>query len=177
MDRYKLGIMGTNDFDMNVNYHISILKSPIPFKFGVNITGNVDDLKFGLGKAKLKENEVARTTAITDSTRLNLYRQMGEVFRRGAEAALRNSDMSMYNEAQKRNLRKKQGNLTDEKLTHTDSQNLIREGVIALPDSVPTVQPTEMQNADNTDKGEKKENEKPKRQKASMRRQEAVKPE
>lgn len=177
MDRYKLGIMGTNDFDMNVNYHISILKSPIPFKFGVNITGNVDDLKFGLGKAKLKENEVARTTAITDSTRLNLYRQMGEVFRRGAEAALRNSDMSMYNEAQKRNLRKKQGNLTDEKLTHTDSLNLIREGVIALPDSVPTVQPTEMQNADNTDKGEKKENEKPKRQKASMRRQEAVKPE
>lgn len=175
MDRYKLGIMGTNDFDMNVNYHISILKSPIPFKFGVNITGNVDDLKFKLGKAKLKENEVARTTAITDSTRLNLYRQMGEVFRRGAEAALRNSDMSMYDEKQKRNLRRKQGNLEDEKLTHTDSLNLIQEGVIALPDSVPaTVQPENMQTAEPK---EKKENEKPRRQRASMRKQEAIKPE
>ena len=33
MDRYKVGVMGSNDLDLNLNYHVSVLKSPIPFKF------------------------------------------------------------------------------------------------------------------------------------------------
>lgn len=32
-DRYKLGVMGYNDFAMNYDYHIAVLKSPLPFKF------------------------------------------------------------------------------------------------------------------------------------------------
>ena len=32
LDRYKLGVMGSNDLAMNFNYHIAVLKSPLPFK-------------------------------------------------------------------------------------------------------------------------------------------------
>ncbi|MBS7411229.1 MAG: hypothetical protein KIG59_09765, partial [Muribaculaceae bacterium] len=71
MDRYRLGMSGYNDFDMNYNYHVSILKSPLPFKFGINISGNADDMKIRLGKAKIKENEVARTSLVNDTTKVN----------------------------------------------------------------------------------------------------------
>ena len=102
MDRYKFGLTGHNDFNMNYKYHVSILKSPAPFKFGVNISGNMDDMKIRLGKAKLKEKEVARTTLITDSSKVNLFRQMNQMFRKGAEAALRSSDIGLYNEQEKK---------------------------------------------------------------------------
>lgn len=91
MDRYKLAVVGWNDFDTNYKYHISVLDSPLPFKFGINLSGNIlrDNMKFRLGKAKLKENEVAQTSSITETTKKNLFRQMDEIFRRGAEAGLR----------------------------------------------------------------------------------------
>ena len=59
IDRYRLGVMGTNDMAMNLKYHIAVLKSPLPFKFGINISGNVDDMKIRLGKAKFNEKEHA----------------------------------------------------------------------------------------------------------------------
>ncbi|MCD7712919.1 MAG: AsmA-like C-terminal region-containing protein, partial [Firmicutes bacterium] len=54
MDRYRAAVGGTQGLDMNFDYHISILKSPIPFKLGLNISGNLDDMKFRLSKAKYK---------------------------------------------------------------------------------------------------------------------------
>lgn len=71
MDRYKLAVVGWNDFDTNYKYHISVLDSPLPFKFGINLSGNIlrDNMKFRLGKAKLKENEVAQTSSITETTK------------------------------------------------------------------------------------------------------------
>ena len=56
MDRYKLGVLGYNDLALNINYHVSVLESPIPFKFGINVKGNPDKLKVRLGRAKFKEN-------------------------------------------------------------------------------------------------------------------------
>lgn len=41
---------------MNFKYHISILKSPLPFKAGVNISGNLDKMKIRVGKAKYKDD-------------------------------------------------------------------------------------------------------------------------
>ena len=34
IDRYKAAVGGTQGLDMNFNYHISVLKSPLPFKAG-----------------------------------------------------------------------------------------------------------------------------------------------
>lgn len=86
-DRYRLGVMGHNDMDMNLDYHISILKSPIPFKFGVNVKGNVDKMKIRLGRARFRENMAAETSALADTVRLNLAREINNVFKRGANAA------------------------------------------------------------------------------------------
>lgn len=87
IDRYKLGVMGSNDLDMNFNYHVSVLKSPIPFKFGINISGNPDKYKIRLGGAKIKENAVVERLAINSDTRINLVNQLENVFRRGANAS------------------------------------------------------------------------------------------
>lgn len=87
IDRYKLGVMGTNDLDMNFSYHVSVLKSPIPFKFGINISGNLDKYKIKLGGAKIKENTTVERVAINSETRINLINQLENVFRRGANSS------------------------------------------------------------------------------------------
>lgn len=86
-DRYRLGVMGHNDMNMNLNYHISVLKSPIPFKFGINVKGTLEKMKIRLGGAKYKEGMAAQSVAIGDTVRLNLAREMMQVFRRGARKA------------------------------------------------------------------------------------------
>ncbi len=54
VDRYKVAIGGQHKLDMTYDYHISILKSPMPFKAGIDITGTDDDLDFKITKAKYK---------------------------------------------------------------------------------------------------------------------------
>lgn len=83
LDRYKLGVMGSNDLAMNLNYHIAVLKSPLPFKFGINISGSPDNMKIRLGKAKFNEKNMARTVSIADTTRINLVQEIRNVFSRG----------------------------------------------------------------------------------------------
>ena len=87
IDRYKLGVMGYNDLDFNLNYHISVLKSPIPFKFGINIKGAPGDMKIRLGGAKFKENMVAQRDSIAVKTRISLLSEINGAFRRGLRAA------------------------------------------------------------------------------------------
>lgn len=87
IDRYKLGILGYNTLDFNLDYHISVLKSPIPFKFGIFLRGTPEKMKVSFGGAKFKEDMVARTDSITHKARINLYDQMHGAFRRGVKAA------------------------------------------------------------------------------------------
>ncbi len=87
MDRYRLGVMGHNDLAMNLNYHVSVLKSPIPFKFGINIKGTPDKMKIRLGGAKFKERMAVERQAIADTTRINLVEQIDRVFRTGISKA------------------------------------------------------------------------------------------
>jgi len=87
IDRYRLGVMGSNDLAMNLNYHVSVLKSPVPFKFGINIKGTPDKMKIRLGGAKFKENMVVERQEIADNTRVNIVEQIDNVFRRGISKA------------------------------------------------------------------------------------------
>lgn len=86
-DRYRIGVMGNNDMNLNLNYHVSILKSPVPFKFGINIKGSADKMKIRLGRARFKENMAAETVKLSDTIRVNLAREIRDVFARGAKAA------------------------------------------------------------------------------------------
>lgn len=85
IDRYRLGVMGSNDLDMNLNYHVSVIKSPLPWKFGINIKGTPDNMKIRLGGAKVKENGegYVEQLAIADTTRINLVSQLESLFNRG----------------------------------------------------------------------------------------------
>lgn len=89
IDRYRLGVMGSNDLEMNLNYHVSVLKSPLPWKFGINISGTPDNMKIRLGGAKVKENGegAIEQMAIAETTRINLIGQLESLFNRGVGAS------------------------------------------------------------------------------------------
>lgn len=82
IDRYKAAVGGTQGLDMNFNYHISVLKSPLPFKAGVNITGNLDKMKIRIGKAKYKDAVTPVEIRKVDSTRVNMGQEIIHSFER-----------------------------------------------------------------------------------------------
>jgi len=55
MDKYKAVIAGRHNLDLSFDYHISVVDSPLPFKFGINIKGTMDDMKYGLAKCRYAE--------------------------------------------------------------------------------------------------------------------------
>ncbi len=62
IDRYSTIIGGTQTIDpvsfgVDYEYHISVIKSPLPFKAGVDVWGNLEDFKFKVSKAKLKKTD------------------------------------------------------------------------------------------------------------------------
>ena len=59
-----------------------ILKSPIPFKLGLNIRGNLDKMKFGLGRAKYKNAVTPVEIRKVDSTIVNMGQQIVTDFRK-----------------------------------------------------------------------------------------------
>jgi hypothetical protein len=55
LDRYQAAVGGTQYLNLDFDYHITVLKSPIPFKFGLNLKGNPDRMKIRLAKALYKD--------------------------------------------------------------------------------------------------------------------------
>jgi hypothetical protein len=88
IDRYRTAISGIHKLDMTFNYHISVLKSPVPFRFGINLTGNLDNMnkmKFGIGKAKYKDTNLPSYITLIDTTRLNLRTQIDNFLQHGID--------------------------------------------------------------------------------------------
>ncbi len=78
VDRYVAGVGGTQNLDMSFDYHISVLKSPIPFKLGLNITGTPEKMKFRLARAKYKDLFSPAKEKSLANTQINLRKQMEE---------------------------------------------------------------------------------------------------
>ncbi len=78
VDRYRAIIGGTQTIDslynINFNYNISIMKSPLPFKAGVDVFGNLDEFDFKITKAKLKKTDFEQQAQNIDSIR-NIIRK------------------------------------------------------------------------------------------------------
>ena len=129
IDRYKLGIFGNHDMAMNFKYHVSVLKSIIPFKFGINISGNPNKMKVRLGRAKYKNNMAAERIAIATNTRINLLEQIEGVFRYGVN---RSSRLKLLDSGEKN----EQIN-DDETLSHAYSLLYMQEGLIPKPPQSP----------------------------------------
>lgn len=138
IDRYRLGVAGYNDLALNFNYHISVLKSPLPFKFGVTVSGTPEKYKVRLGGAKFKEGLAAERLGMVDTARVNLINQIENVFRRGVQNS-RFAHININQPVSRRQLEE-----PDPVLSASDSLALIREGLIPgiMNDSVPAPQPT-----------------------------------
>ena len=142
--------MGNNDFDMNFNYHIGVLKSPIPFKFGVNVSGTPDKMKIRLGGCKFKKGMEAQKVNIVDTTRVNLLNQIRDVFQRGVNnGRLRALPLSSRPE-------KMDATPEADTLSAADSAAFIREGLIEIPPQDATRTNSKNMNSDNDTKGNKR---------------------
>ncbi|MDE6077452.1 MAG: AsmA-like C-terminal region-containing protein, partial [Muribaculaceae bacterium] len=122
IDRYRLGIYGYNDLSMNFDYHISVLKSPLPFKFGITISGNPTKHKVRFGGAKFKEDTAIESVSVVNDARINLIDQIENVFKRG----VRNSRFAKLQVA----LPAGYDSVADPGLSAADSLQLIREGLM-----------------------------------------------
>lgn len=89
IDRYRTAISGTQNLDMSFKYHISVLKSPIPFRLGINVTGTPDKFHFKIGRAKYKNANLPVYSQIINDTRMNLRTYIADIFQRGVEAAMK----------------------------------------------------------------------------------------
>lgn len=83
IDRYKAAVGGEHNIDMTFKYHISILKSPLPFKAGVDISGSLEKMKFRITKAKYKDIFIPSKKAKVDSTQLNLKNRIRTMLKEG----------------------------------------------------------------------------------------------
>lgn len=81
MDRYNAAVGGVQNLDMSFDYHITVLKSPVPFKLGLNISGNPDKMKIRLGKAKYKNLFTVAKEKKVDNTVINLRKEMDRKLR------------------------------------------------------------------------------------------------
>lgn len=89
IDRYTLAMSGMQNFDQTFKYHVSVIKSPVPFRFGINIFGNFDNWKYRLGKAKYKSTNVPVFTSQIDTLQMNLVNSIHNIFNKGVEMAVK----------------------------------------------------------------------------------------
>lgn len=127
IDRYRIGVQGHNDLALNFNYLVSVLKSPLPFKFGITLKGNPDDYKIRLGRAKFNEKQAIERQLVVDTARINLVDQIENVFKRG----VRNSKFAQLDLPS--NSAVADINLENEPVTASDSLLFIQEGLIPAP--------------------------------------------
>lgn len=72
-DRYKLHMLGVNNFNGKLYYHIGVEKSPVPFPFSINIEGMFHNpkLRFGGAHYDIRRGE-AVTSEIQEVNQVNL---------------------------------------------------------------------------------------------------------
>lgn len=88
IDRYRVAVGGTHNLDMTFNYHISVLKSPVPFKLGIDVTGNMDDFKYKITKCKYKDIFTPAKSTQLDSTTINVRKNIYDAIHKRIYTAL-----------------------------------------------------------------------------------------
>ncbi|MDR0729718.1 MAG: hypothetical protein LBF19_06330 [Prevotellaceae bacterium] len=92
IDRYQAAIGGTQNLDLSFQYHISILKWPVPLiKLGLNLWGTPDDIHYRLASRKYANLKTPVKEQSLESTVINMRQQL--------HASLRKSIDDILNEA------------------------------------------------------------------------------
>lgn len=85
MDKYQAVLSGYHTLDMNYKYHVSLTKSPLPMKLGLNILGTVDDMKYRLGKCEYKKLYKPERRGVVDEQILHLKQTISSSLRAGVK--------------------------------------------------------------------------------------------
>jgi hypothetical protein len=92
IDRYVAAIGGTQNLDMSFQYHISILKWPIPLiKIGLNIWGNPDDIHYRIASRKYEDLLTPVKEKSLQSVVINLRQQFHDGLRKSIDNILNES--------------------------------------------------------------------------------------
>lgn len=93
LDRYTLAASGIQNLDMSFKHHVSVLRSPLLIRIGVDLSGpDYDDLKFKIGRAKYKNVRVPDFSAVVDEAKDELLTAIFSIFDNGVrETITRNS--------------------------------------------------------------------------------------
>lgn len=83
MDRYKAAVSGIHNLDLSFNYHISVLKSPLPFRLGIDVFGTLDKFDYKIGRARYRNENVPTYVTLIESTRMNLSKNIAQIFMKG----------------------------------------------------------------------------------------------
>lgn len=95
VDRYAIALRGVQEFDRKFDYNVSLVKSPLPFKLGVDVYGSdFDHIRYRLGRSRYKSSEVAVFSSQVDTMQLNLVRSIRDIFSKGVAAAIRENEES-----------------------------------------------------------------------------------
>lgn len=105
MDRYTLAMSGIQNLDMSFRYHVSIVKSPIIFRLGIDLYGNdFDNLKFRIGKPKYKNTNIPVFSSVINDTKINLLKSIKGIFEKGVEAAVNENEQQKAIEQLKKDI-------------------------------------------------------------------------
>lgn len=104
VDRYTLAMSGVQNLDASFKYHVSVIDSPLPFRVGIDLSGNFDDFRFRIGKPKYRNTDVPVFSEVIDETRINLRESIQDIFRRGVDNAIRENRRNSFIEQRRREL-------------------------------------------------------------------------
>ena len=97
VDRYMVAASGYQQLDEWLDYHISVIKSPLLFKFGLNAWGkDFDHIKYGLGRARYRSANVPVFTKQMDTVQYSLLAAIHNIFELGVEKALAENRAAEY---------------------------------------------------------------------------------
>lgn len=89
IDRYTLAASGLQYLSSSYKYHISVIKSPLPLKFGLNVYGDdFDHMKLNIGKALYKNANVPVFSRQLDTVQTNLASHIRNIFDIGVSRAI-----------------------------------------------------------------------------------------
>ena len=92
IDRYTVALQGVQNLNRSFDYHVSLIKSPLLFKLGINIFGaSFDAWKYRLGKPKYRNTKVPLFNEEVDQMQLNLVSSIRNVFSKGVDRVMRES--------------------------------------------------------------------------------------
>ena len=90
LDRYTLAMSGIQNLDQSFKYHASLIRSPFLIKLGVDLYGkDFDGMKFKIGKAKYKNEDIPVFSTVIDRTKVNLLESIRGIFDVGVDAAMK----------------------------------------------------------------------------------------